>query len=289
MIRSVLMKKSTVALIVAAVILGGAFISVTVFGVLKIVDKRSGDDLPIVTVYESVTLEQEETTGERYTKEFTEYSVTEPEKTALETQADERNGGYLETLSAEEIELLNLFLSNFSEAYVYEIDNTDFNSMINFIYINTKINYRQNIYDFDEHKHFDDSTHVYGEYITEEYMHARLKRYFGVEIPPVSTDLLYYSDGKYYIAMADGETYDHFSKVTAATENPDGTITVEFDTYTYDPEWGYDSPPEEVYKGIGSENLDSLSVYTHSGTAVLEPVYLGEGYANYHLISMEKN
>ncbi|MBO5410172.1 MAG: hypothetical protein J6A60_02815, partial [Clostridia bacterium] len=102
------MKKSTVALIVSAVILGGAFIAATVFGVLKIIDKRSGDDLPIVTAYESFTLEQEETTGERHTEneKFTEYSVTEPEETVPETQENDGEGGYLENLSAEEIELL---------------------------------------------------------------------------------------------------------------------------------------------------------------------------------------
>lgn len=281
MIRSVLMKKSTVALIVAAVIFGGAFIAATVFGVLKIVDKRKGDDLPVVTAYESFTLEQEETTGERYTEEFTEYSVTEPEKTAPETQADDRNGGYLENLSAEEIELLNLFLSNFSELFYENIDNSNVEDMINFVVVNTKVNYKENIL-------VDTSDGHYTEYISEEYMAKRIKRYFGVSIEPVSTAMCAYENGRYYPEMSEGERFlNRFTKVTSATENPDGTIIVNYDVYGCDIEFGL--PPEKYYKGIGSANLDSGCTYKYSGTAVLEPVYLGEGYANYHLISMKKN
>ena len=277
------MKKSTVALIVSAVILGGAFIAATVFGVLKIIDKRSGDDLPIVTAYESFTLEQEETTGERHTEneKFTEYSVTEPEETVPETQENDGEGGYLENLSAEEIELLNLFLSNFSELYYENIDNGNAEDMINFVVVNTKVNYKENIL-------VDTSDGHYTEYISEEYMAKRIDRYFGVSIEPVSTEICTYENGRYYPEMSEGERFlNNFTKVISATQNPDGTVTVNYDVYGCDIEFGL--PPERYYKGVGSANLDSGCTYRYSGTAVLEPVYLGEGYANYHLISMEKN
>lgn len=284
------MKKSSIALIVAAVILGGALIGTTVFGVLKIVEKRSDDDLPLATAYEeTITPEPEETSPPFTAPEFTE-SLTEESTVANSTKAPANEGDYLSSLSAKEIELLNLFLSNFSEAYVENIDNTDVNAMINFVFLNTKINYSENLIDLDEAAQFQGYDHHYFEYMTEEYVHSRIKRFFGVEITPASTDWdIYYADGRYYIPDADGETYDHFSKVTDATVNADGTITVEYDVYVYDPEWGYDSPDNAVYKGIGSENITSICEYRYSGTAVLDPVYLGEDYANYHLISMKKN
>ena len=196
----------------------------------------------------------------------------------------------LSTLSANDIKMLNIFLSNFSEAYVENIDTSDMEAMIDFVCLNTLINYRENInYTNAQDVINPENGHRYFSWISEEYVAERVDRFFDVELRNVSTESCYYYDGKYYYSGTDGDTYACFTKVTSATENTDGTITVEYDVYWYDGDT-YDQPPSYAYEGIGSENLNGQFEYRYSGTAVVKPVQLGgEGYANYKLVSLERD
>lgn len=194
---------------------------------------------------------------------------------------------YLSTLSANDIKMLNIFLSNFSEAYVENIDTSDMGEMIDFVMLNTKINYSNKI-TYDGIVINPENNNSHSGWVTEEYVAERVDRFFDVELENMSTDSTYYNNGKYYLFAADGETYAHFTKVTSATENADGTVTVKYDVYWYDV--AYDVPPSYVYEGIGAENHDELCEYSYSGTAVVKPVQLGgDDYSNYKLVSLRKD
>ena len=214
---------------------------------------------------------------------------TETEVMKKETEKTVQNGNkadnnYLSTLSANDIKMLNIFLSNFSEAYVEKIDTRDMGKMVDFVMLNTKINYSDKI-TYDGLVINPENNHSHSGWVTEEYVAERVYRFFDVELENMSTDSTYYNDGKYYLIAADGETYAYFTKITSATENADGTVTVEYDVY-----WYGVAPPSYVYEGIGAQNHDELCEYRYSGIAVVKPVHLGgEDYSNYKLVSLEKN
>ena len=216
----------------------------------------------------------------------TEASVAyQEEETVLTTQTQQSGSDYLATLSDDDIEMLNIFLSNFSEAYVENLDTSDIGELIDFVWLNAEINYHENIILMDESFVNPETGETHVEYITAEYVAERIDRFFGVDMEHQSTDSLYYHNGKYYLDMADGEFYGNFTKVTSATVDANGNIIVEYDVYFMTDHY---SLPDR-YKGIGSENVDMTKcTYDYSGRAVLKERYFSESHANYQLVSLER-
>lgn len=265
------MKKSTVVIIVVSAVAFFLIASVAVLSVLYMMVFKKTDNLPVQELTEYHTEYTEDVSSENIVES------AEAEITEAKTEQVAENSDYLSTLSDNEIKMLNIFLSNFSEAFVENIDTSDMTKMIDFVCCNTKINYYENI-NSSEMIQNPENGEYYQDYLTEEYVAERVDRFFDVELENTSTDSCYYNDGKYYLIAAAGETYAYFTKITSATKNSDGTVTVDYNVYWYDIE--YDTPPKRIYEGIGSENLDSLCNYRYSGTAVVRPAQLGgENYS----------
>lgn len=212
-------------------------------------------------------------------------SVTAPETPTQQVGAD-----YLAGLSDDDIEMLNIFLSNFSEAYVENLDTSDIGELIDFVETNTDINYSENITYDGLYLTKPGTNESFSGYMTADYVAERVDRFFGVTFEHQSSDDTYFYDGKYYISAADGECYGDFTKVTSATIDADGYITVEYDVYFYDYMGGPPYPSsQDRYKGIGEENVDvSICPYQYSGRAVLKERYFSESHANYQMVSLER-
>lgn len=283
------MKKSLKILLI--VLVSVSVVSLAIFGTVTffVIKGLNSDEKETETSEFTTAFAVETVTKVTAADGFAESMTSTPEEAVTNSVAGEVD--YLATLDEKEIELLNLFLSNFSEAFVTDLDTADQKELIDFIYLNTKINYSAgNIIQVEAEDAGVDIPADYNNhiYMTEEYVRERMNRFFGVELINQSSDCCYYKDGKYYVSSADGDQYWEFSKVTKATKNADGTITVEFDAYYFDVFVSRDQP--DRYKGIGNENIDPLCCrYIYSGTAVLSEADFGEGYANYRLISLHKN
>lgn len=267
------MKKIIIFLVVFLVV------AVAAIGVIAVV-KNSQDEAPA-----KVTAHQKAPDSELSTVKNNSGSASgDVSRAPSETQGETTD--YLATLSDDELEMLNIFLSNFSEVFVYDIDTSDVGRLIDFVYLNTKVNYLENIVYDGVTVENPETGEKFSGYLTEEYVHERVDRFFGVKFEPRSSEYCYYKDGKYYLSMADGETYSNFSKVTSARKDSYGMITVEYDVYYFDINF-IDMP--DRYKGVGTENLDmSDCTYQHSGRAVLKERYFSESHANYQLVSLER-
>lgn len=138
------------------------------------------------------------------------------------------------TLTSEQKKDLNVFLSNFSEAFFkyYDADNINTNDLISFAFIHDKINNSKLI------RYKDSNMGISAERVNET-----LNKYFGKSIVNESTNDWQYDGECYWMGGADGESYDYFSVALNLVDLNNGTYRVDFNTYYA----GYDSMDPKYY------------------------------------------
>ena len=217
--------------------------------------------------------------------EATTQATTAPETAPPETIPPETTEA---TEPAENVNLLaenqrkiNLFLSNFAEAYFQEYPCNEYN-MLYFGYTHSVINNPKKVkYDADEDC----------DYIKKKDMDTVLKDYFDKTVKPKDNYVVYYDDNsvdfdvtfvddRYQYWVADGESYDYMAVAKAMIDNGDGTYTVSFEIYnatnglksSY-----YDFTAEQAAKS-------SKLKRTERGTAVVKEHTRSNGKKSYALI-----
>ncbi len=179
------------------------------------------------------------------------------------------------SFSAEEIRLLNLFLSNFAEAGVLDIRSGNHDEMLNFVIEQAIINAPNSVCRLGDDSIINNGIR-YDRYITSDFVNDRISRYFDLTVQHYSTNIYYYSDGRYYIPEDIANVSSYYSKLDRAVKNDDGTVTVYFSSYDCK---GL-NVNENIYRGTGTENIGQ-SKRIGSGEAILKEKYFGEKYANY--------
>lgn len=196
---------------------------------------------------------------------------------------DRTSVSVLDSMSAAEKREINLFLSNFSEAY-YDPDDNYYTSSaeqkINFAYLHAKINSPS--YVIYENGYSG---------ISAANVDKILYRFFGSTVShttPANSKWWRYKNGNFLIPSADGESYPDFSIATSMIANGNGTYTVEFNIYADPSVSGGDSiSNSSVYSLTPSQATASYDYVTY-GTAVVKPkVYNGNN--TYELVDYNVN
>jgi len=161
-------------------------------------------------------------------------------------------------LSDEEHKKINIFFSNFSEAYFsgYDENNKDLGNLLNFAYIHNKINNPKRI-EIEDSEMF----------VDKGYIEKTINQFFGVEITHQSIGEFQYREGKYYTPAADGENYNRFSQVDILQDNKDGTYFVEVSIYStdeidnilYEPKKSWENTYSYEYLGIAKATIKAVT------------------------------
>lgn len=162
------------------------------------------------------------------------------------------------TLTSEQKKDLNVFLSNFSEAFLkyYDADNVNTNDLINFAFIHDMINNNKLI------RYKDSNMGISAERVSET-----LNKYFGKSITNESTNEWQYDGEYYWKSGAAGESYDYFSVALNLVDLNNGTYRVDFNTYYA----GYDSMDPKCYWYSESDaSNDTDCRRSDSGTAIIK-------------------
>lgn len=160
-------------------------------------------------------------------------------------------------LSIEEHNALNIFFSNFFEAYfdTYN-ENTANNQLISFAVIHNKINYHERVLYVQANN---------GEYyckINGQYVADTIENFFGKKLTLAGTDDYFYQNGAVYFPAASGETYNYFAQTQQCLDNDDGTWSVLVAKYHYGGN-AHDAIDPSVYnpQETWSENLRNQCEY----------------------------
>ena len=192
-----------------------------------------------------------------------------------ETSQADKAGDITSSFSAEEIRLMNLFLSNFAEAGVKDVSSSDNNQMTDFVIAQAIINAPGKITELDSESFLVNGVR-YDRYISASYVSERRERYFGAKGRDNSTVRFRYEEGYYYIPDDVADASSYFSKLDRAVANADGTITAYFTSYDY----LSTAIDENIYKGAGTANIGNCKKIG-GGEAILEKRYFGPEYANF--------
>ncbi len=149
--------------------------------------------------------------------------VKEEKTEKPEVKEDKTPVEILDQLSAEKRRDLNIFMSNFSEAYFenYSSESYDNAQLINYSFTHNNINKPDEI--------VWDSSQMG---ISADLVNKDLDRFFGKSVPRNSVGEWTYADGYFYQPAAMGEFYGIFSIVTKLVDNKDGTFDVEFSVFS---------------------------------------------------------
>ena len=188
-------------------------------------------------------------------------------------------------MSADEYRELNLFLSNFSEAY-YDPDDSYYTDpdeqKIMFAYLHSIINYnsvKNKLYD----------SYYYG--IPASEVDRILNRFFGKTVPhktPSNSKVWKYRDGIFLIPAADGESYGAFSLATGMYPNGNGTYRITFNVYYDESVLGGNIITDKSIYSLSPETVYSRCSYEGNGTAIVRPkVYNGEN--TYEIVEYKVN
>lgn len=161
---------------------------------------------------------------------------------------------------------LNLFLSNFSEAY-YDPDDSYYTNSdeqkIMFAYLHAIINY--NSMRFSEGAY-------YG--ISASNVDTILYRFFGKTVPhrtPSGSKVWKYKNGKFLIPAADGESYGNFSLATGMYPNGNGTYRVTFNIYCDDTVCCGNIIEDKTLYSLTPDTVYPKCSYIGYGTAIVKP------------------
>lgn len=155
-------------------------------------------------------------------------------------------------MSFDQKKQLNIFFSNFSEIDFGEFDADNYNTedLILFGILHNIVNYGKRI-------------NYVGDYetLSSKYVTQAIKKYFGIEVNPISIDGFEYNDGNFVWPAADGVQYLNFSQVENFIDNGDGTYTAKIKIFNR----GFDLDgnnivyePMESWKDINPELISSM-------------------------------
>jgi len=211
-------------------------------------------------------------------------SLPQNDKKDAVTQKEESNTvpetpqDILPNMSAEESREINIFLSNFSEAYY--VPEPGFYSpeeaLISFAFIHCKINSPDKIFYEEDYMG-----------ITATNVDAVLNRFFGKTVEhktPKDNQQWIYKDGKFLTLAADGESYGTFSIATEVRLIESGNYEVYFNVYN-DPEIGGGDviTDKKIYSLKDTQAGEKYDLTGH-GSAVLKPKKYN-GKDTYELVS----
>lgn len=185
------------------------------------------------------------------------------------------------TLSINEWTDLNLFLSNFAEAYLNSFsEETTEGELINFAFIHNKINYASRV----TGKTFNGNSY---EAIEEKYIASTINRFFNKDIGDLKDMGAYQFANEYcYIPASDGGYYGYFAQATEIYDIGDNLLGVTFEIYESDYDYqGF----EKLYepKSIWGDGTRALAENTGEiRYAILEKTELN-GKRTYYLKYME--
>ncbi|MBO4897140.1 MAG: hypothetical protein J5590_02425 [Clostridia bacterium] len=196
-----------------------------------------------------------------------------------EAKKETENANLVLTMSGDEKREVNIFFSNFCEAFMsdYSKDDRDNYFLISFAFIHNMLN-RSGGIEFGSERMG----------VSAEAVNKTLDKYFGVSVPLESAAPEYghewtYEDGMFWTPAASGESYDYFAVVTDMRDMGDGTYKALYDVYYA----GYDALTDEYYS-YTTEKAESECEYMYSATAVVKPKEY-EGKQTYELISVKQN
>jgi len=183
-------------------------------------------------------------------------------------------GGTEVIMTTDELTNLNIFISNFLEAYFTEYDpmNTGDSELIHFAYMHNRINYRERMNYVDYHEGLEAS------YIT-----SAVKRFFNRDVSLYSFDSYIYQDGRLYSPAADGDPFSNFAQVYRVERDSSGAYIAYFDECQ--PVEIHDAPSTEMYAPYytwRSAVYDAVVTTGRGGYAVVRSVTLN-GRATYQL------
>ncbi len=203
-----------------------------------------------------------------------------PQQTAEPMQKEEPAvpENQLKTMTAEQRREVNLFLSNFSEAY-YNPNGGYYGeeeAKISFAHIHAGIN-------------LGDVTLFDGEYmgISADKVDEILTRFFGSSVPhrtPENGKYWFYDDGKFMMPAASGESYADFSIATEMRARADGNFDVSFNIYADPTVTGGDIISDKSVYSLTDAEAAAKYHFQGSGTAVLKPK-THNGSDTYELVS----
>lgn len=173
---------------------------------------------------------------------------------------------------------INVFLSNFAEAYFEEFPASDYD-MLQFVYIYCMINNDKKI-------KYDDDV----DYIVKKDVDTIIKDFFGKKITPDEEGEWFYDDYPEFGVMFDGkryefepgggENYDRMAVAKSMIDNGDGTYTVEFDIY-----YAENGLKSSYYEYTAAKAADSSKLERVArGTAVVREYTRSTGKESYQLI-----
>lgn len=203
----------------------------------------------------------------------------EPEKKTKEEPGDFDKNVLLD-MSPEQRREVNIFLSNFSEAF-YEPNQgyySEAEAKISFAYIHSLINgYNTTFYE----------DNYMG--ISAKDVDNVLVRFFGSSVshqtPPNSVCWIY-KDGKFLMPAASGESYPYFSIATEMKKRPDGDFDVKFNIYSDPSITGGDMITDKTVYSLSNQDAASRYEQKGHGNAVLKSkVYNGSD--TYEVVSYE--
>ena len=159
----------------------------------------------------------------------------------------------VDSMTKEERKTLDIFLSNFSEAYFGDYNCGEWHpewNLLTFVFLHNRLNNTGSIYYIEDR-----------EYMSQENVNKTLMRYFGIELyynpySPERPDLVEFgfTDGAFWRTPRTEESHARFTKAYHMEDNGNGTYYVEFgifhDTYNAGkvslPQW-YTYTWEEAY------------------------------------------
>lgn len=186
------------------------------------------------------------------------------EKTEQQDKLEETEN-IINTMSSEEKREMNLFLSNFSEAFYNPVSGfyRGDEAKIDFAFTHITINSSEKVVAED-----------YYMGITAEDIDIVLNRFFGESIPhktPENSKRWVYKNGKFLVPAASGDSYGNFSIVTEVRVLKDGNYEALFNVYN-DPEIvGGDIITDKTIYSLTDSEASDRYVFVERGKAVLKP------------------
>ena len=190
-------------------------------------------------------------------------------------------------LSDMEWEKMNIFFSDFFEAFLHDYDEkTSSDMLISFAQNHNRINYPKRLTYTDDRS---------GEILDEVHVIDTIQRFFGKTIAMKSTAYSEYKNKKFYIQFGDGEDLDltRFAQATVCTEKNDGSIYVMLEEYLFDESSGYEELDflSQIYKSKKDWRKSIARHCSATGrkyTATVKRVSLN-GRDTYQLIELKKS
>jgi hypothetical protein len=195
-------------------------------------------------------------------------------------------------VDAATLKKMNIFLSNFSEAGLFDFDkdNYQLREIFAWAFIWTKLNKWENI-SYEQRP--DDGIYSVCEVISLKDMNTVLDKYLGFTVSdeeaaaeiskPDEWYGLFYEDGGIKAPAADGESYTGFTVVHQVEDLGDNRLKLYFANYSQDLDAYFDGVDKDTYYGLKGEEADS-----HSELEKMNPGYAvvrveGSSYKLEHL------